>query len=119
MTNSMTDALSSLARCMPRIVARAELSEYRVQKSAYRIQYLTDQLTSKGNNPDHDIGLPSSWSELADWSDNKLAGRLVLTPSADRGTRKPLYQDFETRLNVSCGSQRTAGIKGLTAVGAT
>lgn len=76
--------------------ARAELSESQAQKSAYRIQYLTDQLTSKGNDPDHDIGLPSSWSELADWSDQNLAGRLVLTPNAHRGTRKPLYEDFET-----------------------
>ncbi|MBP7002589.1 hypothetical protein [Amaricoccus sp.] len=76
--------------------ARAELSESQAQKSAYRIQYLTDQLKSKGNDPDHDIGLPSSWSELADWSDQNLAGRLVLTPNAHRGTRKPLYQDFET-----------------------
>lgn len=76
--------------------ARAELSESQAQKSAYRIQYLTDQLTSKGNNPDQDIGLPSSWSELTDWSDQHLAGRLVLTPNAHRGIRKPLYQDFET-----------------------
>ena len=76
--------------------ARAELSESQAQKSAYRIQHLTDQLTSKGNDPDHDIGLPSSWSELADWSDLNLAGRLVLTPSAHRGIRKPLYQDIET-----------------------
>lgn len=76
--------------------ARAELSESQAQKSAHRIQHLTDQLTSKGNDPDHDIGLPSCWSELADWSDQNLAGRLVLTPNAHRGTRKPLYQDFET-----------------------
>lgn len=75
---------------------RAEIAEAQAQKSAYRIQQLTDQLTSKGDDPDQDVGMPSSWSELADWCDQNLAGRLVLTPNAHRGTRKPLYQDVET-----------------------
>lgn len=105
--------------------ARAELSESQAQKSAYRIQHLTDQLTSKGNDPDHDIGFPSSWSKLADWSDQNLAGRLVLTPNAHRNTRKPLYQDFETaarcllwlatdgrnqRINGGCGNMSNVTI---------
>lgn len=74
---------------------RAEIAEAQAQKSAYRIQQLTEQLTSKGDDPNQDIGAPLSWSELSDWCDQNLAGRLVLTPNAHRGTRKPLYQDFE------------------------
>lgn len=74
---------------------RAEISEAQAQKSAYRIQQLTDQLTSSGDDPDQDIGMPLSWSDLADWCDQNFAGRLVLTPKAHRSMRRPLYQDFE------------------------
>lgn len=75
---------------------RAEIAEAQAQKSAYRIQQLTDQLKSKGDDPDQEIQLPADWSELANWCDENLAGRLVLTPNAHRGTRKPLFQDVET-----------------------
>ncbi|MBA8843467.1 cell division protein FtsB [Ochrobactrum sp. RH1CCR137] len=75
---------------------RAELAEAQAQKSAYRIQQLTDQLKSKGDDPDQEIQLPTDWSEFASWCEEKLAGRLVLTPNAYRGTRKPLFQDVET-----------------------
>lgn len=75
---------------------RAEVGEAQAQKSAYRIQQLTDQLKSKGDDPDQEIRLPADWSEFASWCDENLTGRLVLTPSAHRGTRKPLFQDVET-----------------------
>jgi hypothetical protein len=78
---------------------RAEIAEAQAQKSAYRIQQLTDQLKSKGDDPDQEVQLPTDWSEFASWCEENLAGRLVLTPNAHRGTRKPLFQDVETAAN--------------------
>ncbi len=75
---------------------RAEIAENRARQAAYRIQQLTDQIRSKGDDPDQEIQLPTKWSEFADWCDKNLAGRLVLTPNAHRGTRKPQFQDVET-----------------------
>ena len=76
--------------------ARAELSESQAQKSAYRIQQLTDYLKAKGDDPDKDIAIPASWQELSAWCDEQLSGRLVLTPSAHRGARNPVFTDVET-----------------------
>lgn len=78
---------------------RAATAEAQVRKSAYRIQQLTDQLKSKGDDPDKGIRLPTNWSEFANWCDENLAGRLILAPNAHRGTRKPLFQDIETAAN--------------------
>lgn len=95
--------------------ARAELSESQAQKSAYRIQQLTDQLKAKGDDPDQNITIPTGWQELATWCDEQLAGRLVLTPSAHRGARNPVFTDVETAarcllwLASECRDQRING----------
>lgn len=94
---------------------RAEVAEAQAQNSTYRIQQLTDQLKSRGDNPDRDIACPSNWSELADWCNQNLAGRLVLTPNAHRGLRKPAFQDVESTarcllwLANDCRDQRISG----------
>ncbi|WP_339862553.1 hypothetical protein [Thalassospira alkalitolerans] len=75
---------------------RAELSEAQAQKSAYRIQHLTDQIKAKGDDPDQNIAVPASWQELRAWCDEQLAGRLVLTPNAHHGARNPVFTDVET-----------------------
>ncbi len=75
---------------------RAEIAEAQAQKAAYRIQQLTEQLKEQGDDPDSNIALPTSWSEFGEWCDQTLAGRVVLTPNAYRGIRKPLLQDAET-----------------------
>ena len=74
---------------------RAEVSEAQAQGSAYRIQQLTDRLRTRGDDPDQVVELPATWSEFASWCDEQLAGRVILTPNAHRGTRKPLFQDVE------------------------
>ena len=95
--------------------ARAELSESQAQKSAYRIQQLTDQLKAKGDDPDKDIAIPASWQELPAWCDEHFAGRLVLTPNAHRGARNPVFTDVETAarcllwLASECRDQRING----------
>jgi len=98
--------------------ARAELSESQAQKSAYRIQQLTDQLKAKGDDPDKGIAFPARWQELPAWCDEQLAGRLILTPSAHRGARNPVFTDAETAarcllwLAAECREQRINGGNG-------
>ncbi|MFQ3665277.1 MAG: hypothetical protein SNJ79_04460 [Sphingomonadaceae bacterium] len=75
---------------------RAETAEAQAQKARWRIQQLTAQLLAGGTDPDEEMELPSTWAEFADWADEQLAGRLVLTPSARRGVRKPAYESVET-----------------------
>lgn len=95
--------------------ARAELSESQALKSAYRIQHLADQIKAKGDNPDQDIAIPQRWQDLPAWCDEKLAGRLVLTPNAHRGARNPVFSDVETAarcllwLASECRDQRING----------
>jgi len=95
--------------------ARAELSESQAQKSAYRIQHLTDQLKTKGDDPDQDISIPASWQELPTWCDEQFAGRLILTPNAHRGARNPVFADVDTAarcllwLASECRDQRING----------
>jgi hypothetical protein len=75
---------------------RAVLAEAQSQKSAYRIQTLMRLLKDKGNDPDIDAELPTSWSELPDWCNEHLAGRVELTNNALGGLKKANFQDFET-----------------------
>lgn len=95
--------------------ARAELSESQAQKSAYRIQQLTEQLKARGDDPDKEIAFPTSWGELSAWCGEQLAGRLVLTPSAYRGARNPAFIDVETLARCllwmasECRDQRISG----------
>lgn len=75
---------------------RAEIAEAQAQKSAYRIQQLTDLLKARGDDPDDEIEFPADWSEFANWCDEKLAGRVILTPRAHSGARKALFANLET-----------------------
>lgn len=74
---------------------RARVAENQARTSALRIQQLLEQLKSKGISPDADIALPTQWEDFADWCDDQLAGRVVLTSSARRGVRDPEFQDIE------------------------
>lgn len=75
---------------------RAEAAETQAQKAAWRIQQLTDEIRAGGGDPDSGSALPAAWAEFAEWCDQQLAGRLVLTPVARRGVRKPSFADVET-----------------------
>lgn len=73
---------------------RAEVAENQAQKSAYRIQQLSENLKARGADPDTIEVFPNNWGEVADWCDQQLPGRLVLTPGARRGLRDPIFKDF-------------------------
>ncbi|WP_139833809.1 hypothetical protein [Thalassospira alkalitolerans] len=73
--------------------ARAEDAERLLIASNQRIQFLVEKLQEKGAAQEDETELPSDWSELNDWVDANLTGRLVLSPSARRGIRSPKFRD--------------------------
>ncbi|WP_298429909.1 hypothetical protein [uncultured Jannaschia sp.] len=72
---------------------RALAAEGQASSAAFRIQQLQSLLEAKGTDPDEDVELPTSWSEIGDWIDIRLAGRLVLVPSARRSLKKAKFED--------------------------
>jgi hypothetical protein len=51
------------------------------------------QLKAVGAAPDENIDVPARWDLMADWCDDKLAGRVLLTPLATRGIRSAQFED--------------------------
>jgi hypothetical protein len=79
---------------------RAEIAETQLRASGFRIQQLLEQLKSSGVAPDENIDLPGRWDAVGDWCDDKLAGRVLLTPLARRGIRAAEFDDV--RLAARC-----------------
>jgi hypothetical protein len=75
---------------------RAEHAEEQLKAAGYRIQQLTAQLRERGDSPDANIPLPASWDVFADWCEDHLIGRVVLTSRARREVRDPLFNEVET-----------------------
>lgn len=73
--------------------ARAETAEAQLNAASYRIQQLIAQIRQRGQVPDADIQLPSSWTDFDDWCDRNLVGRVVLTPHARNSVRNPSFED--------------------------
>lgn len=61
-----------------------------------RIQHLIAQVKKGGASPDGDIVLPTSWDKFADWCDDVLTGRVVLSSRARREVRAPHYDSPQT-----------------------
>lgn len=74
---------------------RAQTAEDQARASAFRIQQLIDLLDANGQVRTQSVELPASWSELSNWCDVTLAGRVVLTPSARRAIRAPEFEDVQ------------------------
>jgi len=74
---------------------RAVSAEAQLTASSYRIQQLLEQIKARGDNPDENIPLPESWGEFADWCDQNLVGRVLLTPRARREVKAPQYLDVK------------------------
>ncbi len=72
---------------------RAKAAESQVLAAGYRIQQLLEQLKEAGRTPDANIQLPSSWADFAEWCDNNLAGRVMLTPQARRSLKTSVFED--------------------------
>jgi hypothetical protein len=72
--------------------ARAQSAEAQLNAATFRIQQLLDQIKRRGEVPDEDIQLPQSWTDFDDWCDQNLIGRVVLSPQARNGVRKPIFE---------------------------
>ena len=72
---------------------RARTAEAQLTAASYRIQQLLDQIKQRGEDPDTNIQLPSSWEAFADWCDQNLVGRVLLSPRARREVRAPKFTD--------------------------
>ena len=72
---------------------RAVAAEEQLRASTFRIRQLLDQIKMAGASPDVGMVLPDDWSDLTNWCDTNLAGRLALGPAARRGIRAPEFED--------------------------
>ena len=101
---------------------RARTAEAQLTAAGYRVQQLLEQIKTRGETPDADITLPSSWDNFADWCDQNLVGRVLLSPVARREVKAPKFSDVavaarcllwlaneyrERRLNGGDGDLRT------------
>jgi hypothetical protein len=74
---------------------RAEKAEEQLVSATFRIQRLLEQIRSRGQDPDDNIQLPTSWSDFSDWCDTNLVGRAVLTAHATKSLRAAIFGDVQ------------------------
>jgi len=75
---------------------RAQHLEQQLRGAQFRIQQLLDQIKARGDQPDAGIPLPASWDTFADWCDEVLSGRVVLSSRARRETKSAAFDDPQT-----------------------
>ncbi|MCS6944071.1 MAG: hypothetical protein RMK97_01420 [Sutterellaceae bacterium] len=70
--------------------------EQQLRGAQFRIQQLLAQIKARGEEPDAGIALPNNWDGFADWCDEVLSGRVVLSSRARRETKSPDFHDPQT-----------------------
>lgn len=78
------------------IEEHAQNLEQQLRCAHFRIQQLLDQIKARGDKPDAGIPLPESWDAFADWCDEVLSGRVVLSARARRETKSADFDDPQT-----------------------
>lgn len=78
--------------------AEEEAQNYQQQLRAaqFRIQQLLTQIKERGDEPDSAVQLPESWDAFADWCDEILSGRVMLSGRARRETKSADFNDPQT-----------------------
>ncbi|WP_055451309.1 hypothetical protein [Thiomonas bhubaneswarensis] len=78
--------------------ADEEAQNYQQQLRAaqFRIQQLLAQIKERGDEPDSAVQLPESWDTFADWCDEILSGRVMLSSRARRETKSADFDDPQT-----------------------
>jgi len=74
----------------------AQNLEQQLRGAQFRIHQLLDQIKALGDEPDAGIPLPESWDAFADWCDEVLSGRVVLSARARRKTKSADFDDPQT-----------------------
>ena len=71
--------------------AEARQFEQQCRGLRARIQVLIAQIKQRGERPDDGSKLPEHWEEFAEWCDETLAARVILSPRARREVKSPEY----------------------------
>lgn len=72
---------------------RAKAAEAQLFGARARVQQLEEQLAARGQSSDADLDLPTTWGDFAEWCDQALVGRVVLSPAARRNVKAPEFED--------------------------
>lgn len=72
---------------------QVQLLQQQIKIIRYRNQQLIGQIKNRGDDPDSSIILPNSWDQFAEWCDDTLNGRIVLSPRARREVKSPEFND--------------------------
>lgn len=75
------------------IEEHAQNLEQQLRGAQFRIHQLLEQIKARGDEPDAGIRLPESWDTFADWCDEVLSGRVVLSGRARRETKSAEFDD--------------------------
>lgn len=78
------------------IEEHAQSLEQQLRGARARIQQLLAQIKAHGGKPDAGIPLPERWDTFADWCDEVLSGRVVLSGRARRGIKSAAFDDPRT-----------------------
>lgn len=72
---------------------RADEAERRFDLAISQQQALADRLIELGEDPEPTAPLPTEWSRFNDWCENQLAGKVLLTPRAQREVKRAQFAD--------------------------
>jgi hypothetical protein len=75
---------------------RAQNLEQQLRGAKFRIQQLLAQINARGEKPDAGISLPEDWENFADWCDEVLSGRVVLSARARREVKSAVFDNPQT-----------------------
>jgi len=78
------------------IEEHAQNLEQQLRGAQLRIQQLLAQIKARGEEPDAAIPLPEDWDKFADWCDEVLSGRVVLSGRARREVKTTVFDDPQT-----------------------
>lgn len=74
----------------------AQNYQQQLRSAQFRIQQLLAQIKERGDEPDSAVQLPEGWGGFADWCDEVLSGRIMLSSRARRETKSANFDDPKT-----------------------
>jgi len=75
---------------------KAKNLEQQLRSAQFRNQQLLAQIKARGGEPDADVNLPEDWNGFADWCDDVLSGRVILSGKARREVKSASFDEPQT-----------------------